>query len=133
MSESFWGAFIIAIGIVSIVFIYSFQSITNTNEHNYSMLKEVTEAAMLDAVSLPDYRRDAVIRIDREKFVENFVRRFAESASLGKEYNIKIFDVVELPPKVSIQVSTGETGQTENKVIEFDIVNRIDAILETPH
>ena len=133
MSESMWGAFIVGLGIVSIFFIYSFQSITNTNEHNYNMLKEVTEAAMMDAVSLPDYRRDAVIRIDREKFVENFVRRFAESANLGRTYDIKIYDVVELPPKVSLQVSSKEKGNTEDKVIVFDIVNRIDAILETPY
>ncbi len=133
MSESMWGAFIVGLGVVSIFFIYAFQSVTNTNEHNYNMLKEVTEAAMLDAVSLPDYRRDAVIRIDREKFVENFVRRFAESANLGRTYDIKIYDVVELPPKVSLQVSSREKGNTEDKVIVFDIVNRIDAILETPY
>ena len=95
MKESFWGIFIVTFGIVTMFLIYSFQGITDTSEHNYNILKEVTEAAMMDAISLPDYRRDAIIRIDREKFVENFVRRFAESARLGKTYNIRIYDVVE--------------------------------------
>ncbi len=133
MKESFWGLFIVAFGVITIFFVYSFQGITDTSEHNYNALKEVTEAAMMDAISLPDYRRDAIIRIDREKFVENFVRRFAESARLGKTYNIKIYDVIEYPPKVSIQVSSGEKGQAGERVYNFDIMNRIDAILETPY
>jgi len=132
MKESFWGIFIVTFGIVTMFLIYSFQGITDTSEHNYNILKEVTEAAMMDAISLPDYRRDAIIRIDREKFVENFVRRFAESARLGKTYNIRIYDVVEYPPKVSIQVSSGEQAKTGEEIYNFDIVNRIDAILETP-
>ncbi len=133
MSKSFWGTFIVSMGIISIFLVYLFQRITHTNEHNFNILKEVTEAAMLDAISLPDYRKDAIIRIDREKFVENFVRRFAENASLGKNYNVRIYDVVEYPPKVSVQVSTGEVGQVENEIVNFDLVHRIDAILETPY
>lgn len=133
MKESFWGIFIVSFGVVTIFFIYSFQGITDTSEHNYNILKEVTEAAMMDAISLPDYRKDAIIRIDREKFVENFVRRFAESAKFGKTYKIRIYDVVEYPPKVSVQVSTGEKGQVGDQIYNFDIMNRIDAILETPY
>jgi hypothetical protein len=133
MKESIWAILIVGIGLLSITFIYLFQSITNTDEHNYHLLKETTEAAMYDALDLAAYREERVIRIDREKFVENFIRRFAESASLAQTYNIKIYDVNETPPKVSLQVSSTQTGSTDMEIIEFNIIDRIDAILEMPY
>jgi len=120
-------------GIIAITFVFIFQNITNTDEHNYNLLKETTEAAMYDSVDLAAYRKDGTIRIDREKFVENFVRRFAESASLSNDYSIKIYDVNETPPKVSIQVSSVKSGSIVGEVVNFDIINRLDAILETPY
>ena len=42
MRESVWAVFIVSIGIVSIAFVYFFQSMTNTDEHNYHLLKETT-------------------------------------------------------------------------------------------
>lgn len=135
MKESFWGIFVISLGVTAIALVYFFQSLTTTNEHNYHILKETTEAAMVDSFDLAAYRKDGTIRIDREKFVENFIRRFAESATLSQTYEVKIYDVSEEPPKVSIQVSSGFSGNSgsEGKIYEFDIVNRIDAILETPY
>lgn len=133
MKESFWAILIVSIGLISIVFVYIFQNITNTDEHNYHLLKETTEAAMYDALDLAAYREDKIIRIDREKFVENFIRRFAESASLAQEYNIKIYDVNETPPKVSLEVSSRQSGTSGSEIVEFDIVERINAILEMPY
>jgi len=133
MKESFWGAAVVAIGIVAIFFIYFFQSVTTTDEHNYHLLKETTEAAMYDALDLSAYRQSGIIRIDREKFVENFLRRFAESASLSKNYKIEIYDVNEEPPKVSLKVSSTESTTLTGEVMDFVISNKIDAILETPY
>lgn len=132
MKESFWGAAVVVMGIVAIFFIYFFQSITNTDEHNYHLLKETTEAAMYDALDLAAYRDSGTIRIDREKFVENFLRRFAESATLANTYKIEIYDVNEEPPKVSIQVSSAESTGLTGEMMEFTISNRLDAILEVP-
>lgn len=133
MKESFWSIMIITIGIVSVAFIYFFQTITTEDEQNYTILKEVTEAAMYDAVDLASYKKTGEVRIDREKFVENFIRRFAESVSLGNTYVIEIYDVSETPPKVSLKVSSTEKSNVTDEIIEFDIVNKIDAILETPY
>jgi len=133
MKESFWGVFVIMLGVVSIAFIYFFQTYTNTDEQNYILLKEITEAAMYDAVDLASYRSTGTVRIDREKFVENFLRRFAESVTLGNTYVIEIYDVNELPPKVSLKVSTKLQTNVTSEIMEFDIVNRLDAILETPY
>lgn len=133
MKESFWGAAVVGIGIVAICFIYFFQNITNTDEQSYNLLKETTEAAMYDALDLSAYRADGTIRIDREKFVENFLRRFAESATLAKTYKIEIYDINEEPPKVSIKVSSTESTDLTGEVMTFNISNKVDAILEAPY
>ena len=133
MKESIWAWFVIVVGIVCLTVVFFFQRIVNTSEHNYYMLKEVTEAAMWDAIDLGYYRYQGQVKIDREKFVENFIRRFAENASLSRTYLIQIYDVNEVPPKVSIKVSSSETGNVNNEVYRFDIINKLDAILETPY
>ena len=134
MKESIWGWAIVVIGIVSIFFVYFFQNITNTDEHNYNLLKDVTEAAMLDSVNQYAYAEKGVLMIDRERFVESFIRRFAESATLSRTYVVKIYDINEAPPKVSLEVSSTEKGNvTGSEILEFDISNRLDAILEVPY
>lgn len=135
MKEAFWGTFVFLIGLICIFFIYFFQDITNTDEHNYNILKETTQAAMIDAVNLDYYRTNKSFKIEREKFVENFLRRFAENATLSKSYVIKIYDVNEEPPKVSLTVSSAAGGIdfSAGEIVNFDIVNRLDAILETPY
>lgn len=133
MKESFWGVMVVSLGVLAIFFVFFFQSITNTDEHNYHILKETTEAAMYDAFDLGAYRQDGTVRIDREKFVESFLRRFAESATLANTYKIDIYDVNEEPPKVTLVVKSGkETGLTGEQM-EFTIENKISAILETPY
>lgn len=140
MKESFWAAYIVIIGIVIGIFMLFLQSITNLDEHNMVILKETTEAAMYDAFDYAGYRLNGTIRIDREKFAENFFRRFSENASLSRSYKIEIYDVNEMPPKVSVKVISYETaklfsggGKKDEENIEFIISNRIDAILETPY
>ena len=128
MKESFWGAFVVGLGITTIVLMFYFQTLTNTDEHNYTLLKETTEAAMTDAFDIATYNTTGNIRIDREKFVESFLRRFAQSASLANEY----------PPKVSIRIKSRKTQSLAillggQDTFNFEIVNKLDAILETPY
>ena len=82
------------------------------------------------------HRQDRTIRIDREKFVDSFIRRFSENASLSNEYDIKIYDVNQEPPKVSIKVTSrgsdiafSITGESINSYI----TTQIDGILETKY
>ena len=133
MNESFWGIGIISFGIIGVFFILFFQDVTNTDEHNYNLLKETTESAMYDAFDYTSYYENGTVRIDREKFVESFVRRFAENATLANTYKIKIYDINETPPKVSLSVSSSKTAGFTGEVVEFNIPNRLDAILETPY
>lgn len=132
MKESYWGAMVVTFGVLAIFLIFFFQSVTNTSEHNYHLLKETTEAAMYDALDLAAYRKNGTIRIDREKFAENFLRRFAESALLSNTYKVEIFDINEEPPKVSIRVSSLESTNATGEILEFNIEEQLDAILETP-
>lgn len=139
MKESFWTAYIVVLGVIAIAFIFLFQSLTNSDEHNMAILKETTEAAMYDAFDYASYRSTGQIRIDREKFVEVFIRRFSENASLSRSYKVQFYDVNELPPKVSIKVVSNQVGQlftnggAKSGTITFSISNRIDAILEVPN
>lgn len=133
LKESMWGYMILTLGILAVGIIWFFANVTRTDQHNYNLLKETTEAAMVDAIDLAAYRKDGTVRIEEEKFVENFIRRFAENADLSNEYLIEIYDVREIPPKVSMKVSSTKETNATGEIVEFDIVNNIDAILETTY
>lgn len=133
MREAVWGYAIIALGIIAIGIIWFFANSTRTDQHNYNLLKETVEAAMFDSVDLAAYRSDGSIEIDEEKFVENFIRRFAENAELSNTYVIEIYDINTKPPKVSLKVSSAKETTATGEVMTFDVVNNIDAILETKY
>lgn len=135
MKEAMWGVLVVLLGAASLLVITFFQNVTNTDEHNSQLLKEVTEAAMWDAFDYASYRAEGVVRIDREKFVENFTRRYAESAQKNRTYQIDFYDINELPPKVSVKVTSKDTGGNllSGEVTEVTLSNKIDAILEVPY
>ena len=130
MKDSIWAYFIIMFGIIAIIFIFFMQRVSTTDQHNYTLLRETTEAAMYDAID-NDANNGGIVKINQEKFIESFLRRFAESASLSRKYVVEIYDINEYPPKVSIKVSSTEKGTSQ--VLEFDLVNKVDAILETKY
>ena len=130
MKVSFWGYWIIVLGIFVIIIMMLVSNVTTTSTQDYYLLKDVTEAAMVDAVDYSYYRQYQELRINREKFVENFLRRFAENVSLNS-YKIDFYDIYEAPPKVSVKVTTKSGSfSVMGDVSSFDIVNKVDAILE---
>ena len=135
MKEAFWGVLIVTLGLFGIVVVNIFQNITVDNDRTYYVIKEATEGAAFDAIDLAHYRLNGTIRIVEDKFVENLTRRFAENISKGS-YKIVVEDVNEMPPKVSLRVETGvgmlNTGLL-GKEDPFNIVNRVDAIIETKY
>ena len=131
MKDSIWAYFIIMFGIIAIVFIFFMQRATVSDQHNYTLLRETTEAAMYDAVDVNVYKNEGKITINQQKFIESFLKRFAENASLARKYKIDIYDINEEPPKVSLKVSSTEKGSSE--IVSFDLVNKVDAILETTY
>ena len=133
MRDSIWGYAIISLGIIAIGTILFFANSTRTDQHNYNLLKETVEAAMFDAIDLSVYRQTGEVEMEEAKFVENFIRRFAESADLSNTYVIEIYDISTKPPKVSLRVKSTQKTTSTGELVEFDIVNNIDAIIETKY
>ena len=132
MKESLWGYWLIILGLFVMVVMMLLQNYTTTNEQDYYLIKEVTEAALVDAIDWTHYRKYGEYRIVKEKFVEDFARRFSETVNISKTYKIDFYDIYEAPPKVSVKVTTKTNtysvmGDTES----VDVVNKIDAILES--
>ena len=131
MKESYWGYWLILLGVFVVIIMLLIQNVTSTNTQDYYLVKEITEASMLDAVDYGYYRQYGEVRIIKEKFVESFLRRFAESANLSTTYNISFYDIYEAPPKVSVKVSSkSNTFNVMGDSSSFDIVNKIYAVLE---
>ena len=123
---------IIILGVLTLACVNLIQNYQSGNELDYYLLKETTEAAMIDGVDWGYYRTSGgIIRVDREKFLESFIRRFADSVSASSTYRIKIIDFNETPPKASIQVGTTTVASFVGE--DFDIVTTIDGILETKY
>lgn len=130
MSQSYWGYLLILLGVLIIGGIILVYNYTSKNESDYYLLKETTEAAMLDAAKVNNSNKNNrdELSIDKEKFVENFIRRFSQTNNLGREYEINFYDISESPPMVTVEVKT--TTDAGIFDINIPIVNRIDGILE---
>ena len=130
MRNSYWGYWLILLGIFVVVIMIIINNITTTKSQDYYLAKKIAQASMIDAVDYAYYTDWKELRINREKFVESFIRRFADSVSLTNNYTIEFFDLYEAPPKVSVRVSTGTKSFTVMGDAEkFDVVERVDAIL----
>ena len=76
MKWSFASLGLIILGLFGLLIIILFNEITVSNEQDYYNLKNAAEASMIDAVDVAYYRLTGEIKISKEKFVENFTRRF---------------------------------------------------------
>ena len=123
---------VMILGIIGVSIILLFQQLTTTNENDYYLLKEITEAAMVDSIDISYYRETGNLKIVREKFVENFTRRFAESTLIiGTKYTIKFFDIMEEPPKVSVRIDTGiDNYKIYNTSGNYEVLNQLTGIFE---
>lgn len=133
MKESMWGYMVIVLGVLAIGVIWFIANTTRTDQHNFNLLRETVEASMLDAVDLSIYRETGEIEINEAMFIESFLRRFADNADLSNTYVIEIYDINTKPPKVSMRISSSTNTTTTGEFMEFDMVNNIDAILETTY
>jgi len=165
MKVATWGYMFLFLGLFGIVLINLFGNITVNNEQDYYLLKEVTKSAMLDSVDITAFRegigydgvtpetdpesmhciagKEGVVRIVKERFVESFIRHFAENVDRNKKYTITFKDIDECPPKATVIITSEETlswfaklqGKKEKKVNyetdTADVVNVLNAILES--
>lgn len=134
MKWSFASVATIVLGIIGLFIILLFSEITVSNEQDYYSLKEATEAAMIESVDIAYYRLTGDIKIVKEKFVENFTRRFTETSTFGQgNYQIDFYQISETPPKVSIRILDKTTNYKiySYDSTNYDILNEITAILDT--
>ena len=118
---------VLALAAVNIVSNYQ-----SSNELDQSLLRDTVEAAMYDAVDIGYYRvSGGIVRIDKEKFAENFTRRFIQNVPSGRYYNIRIYDINETPPKVTVMIGSSTVATFAGE--DFDITNVISGILETKY
>ena len=131
MNKSMLTVGIILLSLISLLLINVISNYSTGGELDYYLVKETTEAAMEDAVDIEYYRLNSQLRIDKDKFVESFLRRFADSVDGTRSYTISFYDINEVPPKVSVKVDSNTvlsfSGQTAN------ISTALDAILETDY
>lgn len=122
---------IIILSVFSLIIINIISTGSSGSELDYYLVKETTEAAMVDAIDASFYRQTGQLRMDKDKFAESFLRRFADSVDNTREYTIGFYDMNETPPKVSVKVNS-------YTVLSFEgtkplLSTKIDSILETKY
>lgn len=131
MKNAFWAYWLILLGTVIVVIMMLVQNLTTSSTQDYFLVKEITEASMIDAVDYSYYRKYGEIKINKEKFFESFFRRFAETASLNTTYTVSFYGVYEAPPKASVEIkSKSNTFTVLEDATTIDMVERIDSVLE---
>ncbi len=118
---------LILLAIVTFFLINIVQNYSTGGDLDYYLLKETTEAAMVDAVDEGYYQDSGQIRVDKERFVESFIRRFSNTIDQNKNYKINFYDMNETPPKVSVKVSSSDSATFK----DIDITTSLNAVLET--
>ena len=136
MNKGMLAVGIIFLALLAFATINLIQDFSTGQELDYYLLKETTDAAMVDALDFDFYAESGSIRMDKEKFVESFLRRLSEDINNNKSYEVTIQEVIEYPPKVSVRIDTYNTYNAQDSTTldfstgDFDIRNQIDAIFE---
>lgn len=131
MKESYWGYWLIVLGVFVVVIMLLVQNVTSNNTLDSYTVKQIAESSMVDAVDYAYYREYGELKINREKFIESFMRRFGEAANVSTKYTLLFTGIYEAPPKVSVEItsSTGSYVIARNSE-QFDMSSRVNAILE---
>lgn len=140
MRWSFAIVSVLILCLFSMFALFFFEEATISNEQDYYLLKENVEAAMFDSIDIAYYRDTGNIKISKEKFFENFTRRFSENGRLG-DYIIQAYDIMEEPPKVTVKIMdqtqeyniyTKMPGNAnEIDPTSVNVVNEVSGIIET--
>lgn len=122
---------LIALNLLSVLSNYSTGS-----ELDYYLLKETTNAAMVDALDKTYLRTCGLYRIDKERFIESFLYRFATNIDATRGYKVGFYDINEVPPKVSVKIDSYTTlgfniGDKDGGTEAANISTSYDAILES--
>lgn len=125
----YWGYWLVVMGVAIVGLMISVQGITtNTTQDSYA-IREIAEASMLDSVDYAYYRDYNEIKIDKEKFMEVFIRRVAETMGTNDTYEVNFYAIYEAPPKVSVEIKSN-SGANFVSANGYDTISRVDAIIQ---
>ena len=128
MQSSYWGYWLIVMGVAIVGLMIQVQGITtNTTQDSYA-IREITSAAMLESVDYAYYRDYNEIKIDKEKFMEVFLRMTAEVMGAFDTYEINFYEIYEAPPKVSVEIKSNSGSNFTTGT--YDSTSRIDEIIQ---
>ena len=156
MKMSFQALTLILLGMIGIVVISVFESVTINNESSYYVLKEAMKSSMIESIDKQYYathrycsnnkdicenttssiKCSGAIKISEQKFVENFTRRFAASINGDvNKYTLEFYDIIESPPKATVLIKSNTatfTSKEKQTVVRSsaDIENTLTGILE---
>lgn len=132
MKESSWGYGLVSLGLVILAVLMLTQRISTSSEEDFYLGREVLASSMIDAVDYGTFRNTGELVMIEEKFVEIFLRRFAESVSGNKSYKVDFYDIREYPPKASVRIRTS-SGSTAigSDSFEVSVDTLLSGVLET--
>jgi len=133
MNKGILAVGIILLALIALNLLNVLNNYSTGSELDYYLLKETTDASMVDALDKTYFKNCGLYRIDKEKFVESFLYRFANNIDASRGYTIGFYDINEVPPRVSVKIdslttlsfNTGKDRQAAN------ISTSYDAVLET--
>lgn len=133
MNKGMLAVGIILLSLIALLLINVLTNYSTGGELDYYLVKETTDASMEDALDDYYYASCGIYRMDKEKFVESFVLRFADSVEATRDYTISFYDINEVPPKVSVKVDSAtvlsfKTGKDSKEAA--NITTSYNAILE---
>ncbi len=130
MKHAMWGYLIVALGLVIIAILMLVNNLTTADEEDFYVAREVMQSSMSEATDYGTYLTSGEVVMSREKFVEIFLRRFAESVTPNKNYQIDFYQIYEYPPAATVRIRT-TTGTTniKNNAINVDVDTVLSAIL----
>lgn len=106
MNKSILTVGIIFLALIALSLLQVLNNYSTGSELDYYLVKETTDAAIDDAIDWNFYYDCGLYRIDKERFVEMFLYRFANNVDASRGYKIGFYDINEVPPKVSIKVDS---------------------------
>ena len=130
---------IILLSLIALLMINVLTNYSTGGELDYYLVKETTDAAIEDSLDSTYYRKCGLYRMDKEKFVESFLYRFADSVDNTRSYKVGFYDINEVPPKVSIRVdsltilSVNTSTDGNGSKDAANITTSYDAIVESKY
>lgn len=130
MKHAIWGYMLIVLGLVIIAILFLVNNLTTSDEEDFYVAREVMQSSMTEATDYGTYLVSGDVVMSREKFVEIFLRRFAESVTPNKNYQVDFYQIYEYPPAATVRIrtTTGTTNVKDN-AINVDVDTILSAIL----